>query len=201
MATTQKKSPIRGNTDVEYTLAIKQNNPRRIQTLIKHKIKPPKGSLIYAYDLGYKELLPLLLDAGASPNDVNYKDWPIMGDCILDTEVSVLKLLLARGANPNHRPGLIVLAARVGNIEVFRLLVESGANLFQDARLAPTALFEAIARGHFEIVHYLVEQGVSCKTKKPLGKSAVEWAAEHGTPEMQDLIRRLKNSSKQTKTN
>jgi ankyrin repeat protein len=196
---TGEKSPIRGNTDFEYDLGIKQNNKRRLKRLLKLKIAPPKGSLIYAYQLGHIDLLPILLDAGANPNEIGHRGWTIMGDCILKSDVSTLTLLLSSGADPNRgfesTPAL-VQAARVGNLEIFRLLVNAGARVFDDPRVAPNALFEAIARGYTDIVEYLLEQGVSCTSRKPFGKRTVEWALEKGTPEIQTLIRWHKNAKK-----
>jgi ankyrin repeat protein len=199
MATPRQKSPIRGNTDFEYDLAIKQHNHRRLKTLLKHKVAPPKGCLIHAYELGHKNLLPLLLDAGADPNYVGHRGWTIMGDCILKSDVSTLKMLLERGADPNlgfAGTPAIVQAARVGDIETLRLLVDAGANLFVDPRVAPHALFEAIAHGHAEVVQFMIVQGVSCTTRKPLGKTAIEYAAEKGTPEIQKLIRNRRQLTK-----
>jgi uncharacterized protein len=201
MTATRQKSPIRGNTDFEYDLAIKQDNQRRIKTLLKHKIAPPKGCLLYAYQLRHTDLLSLLLDAGADPNYVGYRGWTIMGDCILNRDVSTLKLLLSRGADPSQGfagTPAIVDAARVGNMDVFRLLVDAGASLFDDPRVAPNALFEAIARGHSDVVEYLLTQGVSCTSRKPFGKTAIAWAAEKGTPEIQALIRGRKRAKKRT---
>lgn len=199
MPTPTKKSPIRGNTDFEYNIAIKQRNQRRLKTLLKHKIVPPKGSLLYAYQLGHTELLPILLDATADPNYIGYRGWTLMGECILKSDIPTLQLLLSRGADPNRGfpdcPS-IVQAARVGNIEVLRLLVSSGANLFADPRIAPHALFEAIARRHEEVVDYLIQLGASCTSRKPFGKTAIEWAAEKSTPEIQSLIRNRKSRKK-----
>ena len=196
-----KKSPIRGNTDFDYDLAIRQRNERRLRTLLKHQIAPPKTCLIYAYQLGHTELLPVLLDAGADPNYIGNRGWTVMGDCILHSDIPTLKFLLNRGADPNRGFGgepAIVNAARVGNVEVLRLLVDAGASLFDDPRVAPNALFEAIARGHTEIVRYLLAQGVSCNSRKPFGKTAMEWAAEKGTPEIQELIRNRRHRKKRT---
>lgn len=199
MATPRQKSPIRGNTDFEYDLAIKQSNHRRLKTLLKHKVAPPKGCLIYAYQLRHKDLLPLLLDAGADPNYVGYRGWTIVGDCILKSDVPTLKMLLDRGADPNlgfAGTPAVVQAARMGDMETLRLLVDAGASLSDDPRVAPTALFEAIARGHTEVVQFMIVQGVSCTTRKPFGKTAIEYAAEKGTPEIQELIRNRRKLAK-----
>ena len=195
--TSRQNLPTRGNTDVEYDLAINQNDKRRLKTLLKRKAKPPKECLIFAYDLGRVELLPILLDAGADPNAVGYQGSTIMGDCLVREDVAVLKLLLGRGADPNRGfagTPAVVLAARSGNVEVLRLLIEAGASLSDDPRVAPNALFEAIGRGHTEVVRYLVAQGVSCRSRKPFGRTAIEYAAEKGTPEIEDLVRRRKHA-------
>ena len=198
-ATRQQRSPIRGNTDFEYNLAIKQGNQRRLKTLLKHKITPPKSSLIYAYERGHMDLLPILLDAGANPNYVGHNGWTIVGDCILKRDVSTLRLLLNRNADPNQGFGglpAIVLAARAGNLDILRLLMDAGASLFDDPLIAPNAFFESIARGHTDIVKFLIAHGVSCTSRKPFGKTAIQWAAEKGTPEIQELIRNRKHKAK-----
>jgi ankyrin repeat protein len=125
-----------------------------------------------------------------------------MGECIEKSDAPTLKLVLSRGADPNlSYKGLhsIIYAARVGDIEVFRLLIEAGARLFVDPRVAPNAMFEAVGRGHKEIVKFLVERGVSFTSRKPFGKSAIEFAEEKGMTEVLDLLRAYKNNRKQGK--
>jgi hypothetical protein len=195
----RSKSAILGNTDFEYNLAIKQRSLPKLKTLLKYGIPPPKGCLIYPYQLGHADLLPILLDAGADPNHVGHRGWTIMGECILNSDVPTLKLLLSRKADPNRGFGgtpAIVQAARVGNIEVLSLLVDAGGSLFDDPLVAPHALFEAIARGYTDIVEYLLTKGVSCTGRKPFGKTALEWAAEKGTPEILALLRKRKRARK-----
>ncbi len=117
----------------------------------------------------------------------------------MEEKIPTLKLLLKHGADPN-RPylgiPLIVLAARVGNVEAFRLLIEAGAKLFDDPRIAPNALFEAVGRGHKEIVQFLIERGVNFTSRKRFGKSALEFAEEKGMTEILDLLRRYKRTKK-----
>jgi ankyrin repeat protein len=184
---TLKRQPVRGNTDFEYDLAIKQNNLPKLGILKKRRVLPPKGALHHAYYLGHKELIEPLIQAGADLNYIGYGGVAIMGDCILKSDVCILKLLLQRGANPNKGYGglpAIILAARVGNLEVLQMLVNAGASLFANPLVGREALMEAVGRGHAEIVRYLLDQGVSCRVKKPWGKTAKQYAIEKGNPEV-----------------
>ena len=183
----------------EYEVAIDANNIRRLRTLIRHKLPPPKNCLYQAMRCKHKNLIPILLDAGADPNEFVNQDWTAMGECILKEDVATLKSLLSRGADPNlSYRGLpsMLFAARVGNIEVFRLLYKARARLFVDPRVAPEALFEAVGRGHIEIVKFLVDRGVSFTSRKPFGKTAIEYADQHGTTEIANYLRACKSKKR-----
>src|SRR5438552_3957022 len=143
MAIRLKKNPPESDVQSEYTAAIAENDVRRIRTLIKHKLKPHKNCLCQALRYKHKNLIALLLDAGADPNEFASGYWTIMGECIQNSDAPTLKLVLSPGADPNlSYKGLhsIIYASRVGDIEVFRLLIEAGARLFVDPRVAPNAL-------------------------------------------------------------
>ena len=52
-------------------------------------------------------------------------------------------------------------AAKEGNLELVRLLVEQGADKDKADRVGCTPLFWGCDRGHIDVVKYLVEQGAS----------------------------------------
>ena len=64
-------SGIRGNIQCEYDLAVRQGNVRRLRTLIKHKAEPPNGMMLFALIRNHPELLGVLKEAGANPDDAD----------------------------------------------------------------------------------------------------------------------------------
>lgn len=183
----------------EYEDAIASNDVRRLKTLIRHKLPPHKNCLYQAVMCDHKNLIPILLDAGADPNEFVNRSWTLMGDCILDSDIRTLKLILSHGANPNlSYRGLpsALLASRVGNLEVLRVLIKAGASLFNDPGIAPNALFEAVGRGHKEIVKFLIQGGIKFTTRKPFGMTAIEFAEKHGKTEIRDLLLAYKKLKK-----
>lgn len=73
---------------------------------------------------------------------------------LLNTTISVASL------NQRSQKGLPVLVAvDYGRLEILKLLVTRGADLFVTGRYRHTALHVAARRGHLDIVDYLVTQG------------------------------------------
>jgi ankyrin repeat protein len=72
-------------------------------------------------------------------------------------------LLLARGANPNaadsDKKTLVIHGARIGDIEIIRLLVEAGAYVKARDRSHKTALIYAVDAHRRDIVSYLASNG------------------------------------------
>jgi len=149
-------------------------------------------------------LLPVLFAAGGNPNvklihRVPSKPDTMLAKCIWEEDIPTLRMLLKHGTDPNLPCGWsppIVLAAEVGNLEIFRLLIGSGAALFGDPNIAAKALFAAVERGHIAIAQFLVEQGISFRSRKYSGKSALEFAREKGMVEVLDLFRGHKRAKK-----
>jgi ankyrin repeat protein len=194
-----KKSDIPHESDIDFEMgnAIGLHDVRRLKALIKKGWPIPDSCVVYAYNLGYHDLLPLLFAAGANPNvklihRVPSKWATMVGNCIRDGNIPTLKMLLEHGADPNlpsngARP--IVLAAVWGNPKILRLLIKSGARLFDDPRTAQQALVEAMIRKRIEIVRFLLEHGVSFKRRTHLGKTALQLAKENKLTEILDLFR------------
>lgn len=116
-------------------LAIASGNAEIVQAIVQAVANPDAGTgsrdpLDLAVELNRSDLVRLLLDAGADVNsDMEDYERAIMG------------------------------AAWVGNMEVVRMLVESGAELNTWSQ-ANSAIVSAAMRGHEEVLSYLVEEGI-----------------------------------------
>jgi ankyrin repeat protein len=116
----------------------------------------------------------LFLEAGISI-DGRYETDDRCGDCWSRTalmeaayegHVSVVKLLLKKGANPNLYSGFgaiypLMYAAIRGHVEVARTLIQHGANLESENIDSETALIFATENNHTNVVRVLLEAGAS----------------------------------------
>lgn len=81
------------------------------------------------------------------------------------------------------------LAARTGNFEAVKLLIDSNANIdCMNSVNANTALHEAAKNGHIQIVQYLVDRGAKLDIKNQLGNTALMVATLQGNLEIVSLL-------------
>lgn len=82
-------------------------------------------------------------------------------------QLSVARLLLEKGADPNVRDyagrGSVYLAAQSGKVELLRWLLGPSNAAIEDATLRrSTPLFAAVVRGHLEVIEELLNRGARC---------------------------------------
>ena len=146
----------------------------------------------------YPEIVEMLLKAGApvhpklpglsydsddpdvpsDPDERIMRRWPEhfapLTDAVMSEQPESVRLLLNFGADPNYdgdnmHVWPILFAARYGNLEILKLLVEHGANINKDNNNAEmvilynsspcTAFINAIYVGAFECAEYLLSKG------------------------------------------
>lgn len=159
---TKSMSKISGSTDFEYELATRQGNVRRIQTLIKHRIRPPNALMVSAVMRNHPELLPLLHEAGADPNDADGHGVTALGYAVAECLPDVLETVLRVGADPRKESaGFIPLihASLMGRKAHVALLLRYDADPNQEGRAGLTALLEAVRYGYADIVEILLDAG------------------------------------------
>ena len=138
-------------------------------------------SLIEASSKGHIEVVHLLLDKGADPNQGDEFGSNPLHWAAHHGHKGVVQLLLDRGVDPNAQDenGYTTLhrAAASGHKEVVQLLLNRGVDPNNGGRFGNTALHKAIESGNKEVVQLLLERGANAKAQNILGHTALHWAA------------------------
>ncbi len=117
-------------------------------------------ALMWASAERHDNIVKLLLEHGADPNKVNYLDRSALGYAANYGLFQISKALIEKGAilNPKNEftnfPPLTAAASK-GHLEVVKLLVENGADIFHKGRGEQTALDIAMEEKYGEIAKYL----------------------------------------------
>ncbi len=92
--------------------------------------------------------------------------------------------------------------AAAGDISMVKLLLAAGENInAQEPNFGATALHNAAALGHLEMVKWLVENHASIKTQDKQGYTALDWAIEQKKEKVIDyLTQQQKKQAKSTPT-
>ena len=105
-----------------------------------------------------------LVAGGADPNAFDAAGWDIVTQAVFGNDIATLKLALELGCsakNPNPRWGgtALIPAARMGRVEMVRVLIDAGANPNLADRTGQTPLSLARARGDLVTVKMLQDAG------------------------------------------
>jgi hypothetical protein len=166
--------------DVNTVRALLQEDP----ALIKARGPRHDASALH-FACGNLEMLRVLLDAGADPNDagddasVGVIGWVTLIPEPGAVRMDVVSLLLERGAR-HH----IFSAMATGDLDVIRTLVEQQPEAL-DRRLSTgyhgeTALQFAITRNRLDILDLLIELGADLDATDSKGQTALEFALLRG---------------------
>lgn len=98
-------------------------------------------------------------------------------------DLTSVKKLLAKGADPNHRylhlqrefepyETPIIAAAENGHLDIVKTLVEAGAELeARNTYTSQTALYKAVEHKHRDVIEYLLSKGADPMTEESFGKN------------------------------
>lgn len=143
------------------------------------------SSLVVAAQLGYKDLVARILDAGIPVDSVN----PVDGRTALHQAAAcghheVVELLLRRGADKEiesaHENTALIFAAHTDQIETVALLLEKGANVHATTDNGETALHAAAISGVEDKVKILLGYGAAMEATSLNGNTAMHLAAWNG---------------------
>ncbi len=170
-----------------------------VQMLLQAGADPDGGPdererpLMRAAWVGSLDVVTVLLDAGADPNGAeSARGQTALMWAVSERHPAVVKTLLDRGASVHtatvsHLTGRaaardttgytpLLFAARVGDLESARLLLDAGANPNAAASDRLSALGLATIRGHIDVAMLLLDRGADANAGEP-GHTPLHWAA------------------------
>lgn len=129
---------------------------------------------------GHADIVKLLLDSGADPNLGSTESDIALTDAVEDrtkARFEVVRALLARGADPNHRgkfATVLMMASASSSPEVVKALIAAGAdvNVVMSER---SALIDAINGNRPENIAVLMKAGAD-PNQQVAGRTAIEYA-------------------------
>ena len=155
--------PAKAGSYEDYFVAIKQDDSRTVESLLKRGFDPnardPKG--VHGLFVAVSEPSPKV--AGV------LIDWP--------------KTDVEPRTKEDESPLMIV--ALKGDLELTRRLVARGAHV---NKTGWTALHYAATNGHLTLIRFLLEQNAYIDAEAPSGTTPLMMAAHYGTPEAVKLL-------------
>jgi ankyrin repeat protein len=135
------------------------------------------------------DCIKMMIDKGLYLNEI--RDGKLLFEACSSGYLTIVKLLLENGANPNPKLenewSPLRLACFGGNKDIAELLLLHGADINDDVD-QETLLFVAIGNGHFGLVELLIEHGADVYTCNHFGASQLEVACEKGRSDMVQLL-------------
>jgi ankyrin repeat protein len=129
---------------------------------------------------GNKEIVQLLIKAGAPVNPSATSLWTPLADAAFAKKFDIMKLLLQSGAKidaPDHRGVTLLLSTGFLDPTVTTILLDAGAATNGVDREGETALMKASGHGLKESVKVLIEHHADVNRKDVKGRTALMHAA------------------------
>jgi ankyrin repeat protein len=168
--------------------AVSQGNKQAVRILLDKgaNVNTPKGEdftpLMEAAGDGYIEIVKTLIEHGA---EVNAATTTGETAALLSTNDDVLKLLLAKGANPRAKTEngttMLMAAVTAGSVETINYVLNHGgaADIDPSNMQEETALMRAASSGNADAVKLLLERGADPnRVEKHRGATALRMVVE-----------------------
>jgi len=137
-------------------------------------------ALTTAIRSGNKEIVGILIGAGAPLNPPSTVLWPPLSDAAFAKQFEIMKLLLQSGAKVDaldHRGATLLVSTGFFDPNVTTILLESGANPNARDREGATALMRASGYGLKQSVKILIDRHADVNLKDAKGRTALMHAA------------------------
>jgi ankyrin repeat protein len=147
-----------------------------VQKLVQQHsdVNAPQGdgatALHWAVFHSDKELVSLLLAAGANPKAANHDGSTPMWLASINGDAAILTALIKAGASANEKLPLdrtpLMAAARTGKVDAIKVLVDSGADVNAKETLrGTTPIMWAADEGHAAAIQFLIQHGADINAK------------------------------------
>lgn len=112
-----------------------------------------------------EEIVKVFLNLGVDPNLKDHKGSASLCEAVRMKNISIVKLLLDKGANINLNSSpssttAIIEAAQTGQIEMINLLLDSGADAYTEPIQGQNALSYAVNNNHFKALELFLNRGI-----------------------------------------
>lgn len=138
------------------------------------------------------------LARGADIDERDHRGRTALMNAAARGDIATSRVLLARGADPNLTTSVetgevtpLRFALEDANLELARLLVESGADLNATNASGWTALMTAARVGNYFVVEYLVEAGADPAARNVDGEDAAGVASRFGHASVAEWLREV----------
>ena len=151
-------------------------------------------ALLRATTSGCVEAVQFLLSLGADPNCASEDGaTPLILACERGSFIMIEELLKAHASvNEQDREGKTALMkvcnASVGNEDLVKLLLQSGADVRIQSSTGWTALMYATVRGHSHIVQLLLNEGAAVNAQTRTGVTSLMLACHYSHPDIVPLL-------------
>jgi ankyrin repeat protein len=168
-------------------LAIRSHRLPLLALLLRYIPKPDPALLTQAVAAGFPDLIPVLLDAGIDGSTA-------LHDAALKGQAAMLRLLLEKTANPNHKSksGATPLhdAALAGKVEAVTILLNHGARIDErETDSGDTPLYMAAAFGREEVALLLLEKGADPNLPDRTGATPLHATLASGNARIAQALR------------
>ncbi|KAI8674031.1 HET domain-containing protein [Fusarium keratoplasticum] len=138
---------------------------------------------------GHKEMVQLLLEHGANPNNVvhtsggpgqMYESSTALSEATRLGYEGIVRLLLSSGANPD--PSTLIQAslnATHRSVAIAQMLLEAGADVDAMSDQLETPLMFAARSGNVDLVKLLITHGADRNAENRMGKTTMRYASNH----------------------
>ncbi len=181
----------------EYLSIFKKNEDwKKLHCVTQEKSQKKDSKNVYwlyiAAQQGDCEVVKLLLDAKADPNQACENSATPLYIAAQNGHFKVVKLLLEAKADPNQarNDGVtpLYIAAQQGDFEVVKLLLDAKADPNQAENGDMTPLYAAAQEGHFEVVKLLLDAKADPNQAEKNGATPLYIATQNGHFEVVKLL-------------
>lgn len=145
--------------------------------LINLDINPDRDDfLCFACSRGFKELVSVFLECGASVTRKNSDGFTAMTLAVKEGYIEIVELLYEAGAC--FSDDVVILATEKVNKELVKLLIKLGANVNGKDEDKRTALMYAVEKENEELIKLLVSSGADINNVDKHGSTVLRYAVE-----------------------